>query len=179
MDAQITYVVSLRNHFAAYHNHKEMMAWLGTAFVYAAQFGIWTAKPTDSSIVWLLPEQWVRLVLSLFAFSLGYLFVTWQLRHREMAGAIVNGCLKVEIAAVAGEAIDIQPKGGKRATKQYLLAWWMPPGEPSAYNLPAGVRDCMDRPQGPRYAGALTVLPLVAGLLVILGLAVREAVELL
>lgn len=167
MDAT-EHIVSLRDHFAQYHNHKESMAWFGAAFIYTAQAFVWTQTPHGVA-GWPWADGLIRPVLSLLVFALGYLFVVWQLKARQTAAAIVNACVTVEVMVASGMEVDSTPTSGLRASSLRVLTWGASRDEPSAYMLPRTVRQRMARPRGAGFAGALTVIPMFLGVVGALG----------
>ncbi len=83
------YFKSTRDHWAAYHNHKEQMAY-GAATLYLAAT---TAAAITPARIWEPTISKLWFILSINALGLVAIsFVRWQLGKREFAADLVKAC---------------------------------------------------------------------------------------
>jgi hypothetical protein len=83
------YLRATRDHYAAYHNHKEQMAY-GATTLYLA---VLTAIALKPGTLWAPPVSKIFFIKFILAVAvIGYLFVGWQLRKREYAADLVRAC---------------------------------------------------------------------------------------
>jgi hypothetical protein len=103
------YLAGTRDHYAAYHHHKEQMAYLATGLYLAAmtaiavkRLEIWQPAASKELLTTLV------LVLALIAFS----FVIWQLRNREFAADVVRACNDLLTLSLASQlsSPDLTPQ---------------------------------------------------------------------
>lgn len=78
-----------RDHFAAYHNHKEQMGYAAATLYLVAATGV-VLHGRDAQAAAASPALFA--VLLSLAVVLGFLFVSWQLRHRTLAARVVEAC---------------------------------------------------------------------------------------
>lgn len=83
------YLRETRQYYAAYHNHKEQMAYAGTALYLAAL----TAVALSPGTMWLPSIRTLLYAKGVVALAVvGFAFVGWQLRNREYAANIIQAC---------------------------------------------------------------------------------------
>ena len=83
------YIAVTRAHFAAYHDHKEKMAYAGTA-LYLTGISVLTFRKDISWINTLSCSYSILLVVAFGIISAS--FVIWQLFKKYYAGTIVSAC---------------------------------------------------------------------------------------
>lgn len=74
-----------------YHDHKETMAWLATAFYIA---GIFSLAFVSRSEKFCTSGQWAVTVLLIGVGFFAFYFVWWQFGRKWMAGMKVAGCIQ-------------------------------------------------------------------------------------
>jgi hypothetical protein len=116
------YLRATRDHYEAYHNHKEQMAYAATT-LYLALLTAVAAKPCA---VWepaISKAAFVRLVFA--SAVIGFSFVVWQLRNREFAADLVRACgdLLTETVASSLNNPDLAPTTyGQHELPYFLVA---------------------------------------------------------
>lgn len=81
-------LVQHRNHFAAYHHHKEQMGYAATT-VYLGALAYALFNTPSSGPMHLTPLRWIFLILTAM---MAVFFVIWQLRNRSFAADMVQAC---------------------------------------------------------------------------------------
>src|SRR5262245_5477643 len=105
---------SLLMHAVAYHNHKELMAYLATTLYVSA-----AAVAAFSNDVWSglkAPRSWVMVGMVIGAWAITHVFVSWQLRNRANAAHRIANSMNELI-----EAADLSKDRYKASTPRLGL----------------------------------------------------------
>jgi len=89
------YIDTTRKHFAAYHDHKEKMAYAATAlYLTGASILIFQKEPE-----WIKSVSCAYVTLTVVVFAaLSLSFIWWQLIKKYHAGVVVSACDSLRIA---------------------------------------------------------------------------------
>jgi hypothetical protein len=101
----LTFLASVRSHYATYHNHKETAAWLAVVLFTAIALQLGAAMPQ-------VAPQSVRLTITLFVVGLvliSCLYVFMEARAGRRASEYVSGCLLLESRILAVSDKDFDP----------------------------------------------------------------------
>lgn len=93
-----------RELYAAYHNHKEQIAYAASV-LYLAGAAVLMFMDLKS----FAPERSLKFIFAAVVFVAAFVFVAWQLRQRQLAADVVEAC---ERLLAAGE-ISTGPTGAR------------------------------------------------------------------
>lgn len=131
------FVETFHHEYADYHNHKETVSYTALA-LYVAAFGA-ALVSKEWPPAW--SEGWMRLLLSIAAASLAWLFalwfVGWQLLRRRMAAVRVAAAEKLLSKWVSNTPDDRDSDPATNVQSVSFPRWWhlfWPPAAP----VPAG-----------------------------------------
>jgi len=145
------YLLATRDHWAAYHNHKEQMAY-GAATLYLAFVAAVAIKPATIWMPGIRRTQFLSALLVVASTSLS--FALWQLRKREFAADVVKACGNLLTRALGGGLTDSDRAPavhGEHEMPQFLVSEILTIRQPF---------------QGPRFSAVLTYLLMLGGTVV-------------
>ena len=100
---------SIRDHYAEYHHHKEVMGYGAAVLYLTAAAALILASDHDHAVEQRAPFLVVASITAVF----GFVFVVWQLRNRRIAAAVVEACNRL-MAGSFNDAIvsawDMEPR---------------------------------------------------------------------
>ena len=91
-----------RELYAAYHNHKEQIAYAASV-LYLAGAAVLMFMDLKS----FAPERSLKLIFAAVVFAAAFVFVAWQLRQRQLSADVVEACERLLARIAAGEPSTI------------------------------------------------------------------------